>query len=310
MPVRTNGGVFNSQMLTGALAHYVVQGADFSGAIDSFGQPVPDSAAEIIFTIITASAEVEIMNPNSCNLSFALQAGRTTWDEYSLTAMIRGLGTDVGVDHVNCSLCTAKRVPYIWACGSSDVSFLNLTDTPSTYAGSAGYVVTVNPTSTGLIFTPGGGTGTVNTFSTISSLAQPSIIASGSDTLTFVAGNNISITTNATAKSIRIDSTGTGSSSDYIPVPPGTLLAISKRYFITAPGTVTLPITSGITAGQSVIIAKKVSDIVFVNVGAGTDIIATDLGSTNSVEFDATQEIILVYGGSSIWNLQIGSYNY
>src|SRR5574337_1733936 len=99
MPVRQSGGVFDEQVLTGSLSHWVVCGADFSGAINSFGQPVPGSAAEIIFVDISKSAYINIMNPNECNLSFALEEGRSTWDEISLTAMVQSLGTDVGTDH-------------------------------------------------------------------------------------------------------------------------------------------------------------------------------------------------------------------
>jgi hypothetical protein len=308
MPIRTNGGVFNSQMLTGSLVHYVVCGADFSGAINSFGQPVPFSAAEIIFNRIEAGAYVDIMNPNSCNLSFALEADRSIWDETSLTLMVQSLGTDVGVDHVDCSVCTVQEVPYIWGCGTGGATtFLDLTDTPNTYAGSAGYVVTVNPGATGLIFTPAGGI-VSNAFSTIAVPTQPAITASGSDTLTFIAGSNVVITTNSLAKTVTINASG-GGSSDYIPVPPGTLLSVSTRYFVTGTGTVTLPssVGAGFTAGRSITIAKKVGDTVLVNVGAVSDIIATDLGNTDSIEFDATQEIIMVFDGISTWNLQIGS---
>jgi hypothetical protein len=307
MPIRSNGGVFNSQMLTGSLNHYVVCGADFSGAIDVYGRPVPGSAAEIIFVIIESSANVEIMNPTFCNLSFALQAGRSTWDEISLTAMIRGLGANVGVDHVNCTLCTVKQVPYTWGCGDGTQSFIDLVDTPLTYAGSSGYVVTVNSAANGLIFTPPGGV--VSTaFSTIAVPTQPSITAVGADTLTFIAGNNVSIATNPTLKTVTINSTSVAS-SDYTPIPPGTLLEISSRYFVTSPGTVTLPSGAGISAGKSIIIAKKPLEKIFVVVGNIADTIATDLGTTDTLEFDATQEIILVFDGTATWNLQIGSYN-
>jgi len=307
MPVRTNGGVFDQQVLTGSLSHWVVCGADFSGAFDNFGKPVPGSAAEIIFTNISEGAYINIMNPNEENLSFALEEGRSTWDEISLTTMVQGLGTDVGVDHINCSVCVVKRVPYIWGCGAGGAtSFLDLTDTPDTYAGAANYVVTVNTTETGLIFTPVGITS--NAFSFVAVPTQPTVTATGSDTLTIVPGTNVNITTNALAKSVTINSTA---GTDYIPVPPGTALNFSLRYFITGSGTVTLPQASGSgkPAGTSIIISKKVSDIVFVNAFNSADIIATDLGTTNSVEFDATQEIILVFDGVYTWNLQIGSVN-
>lgn len=318
MPIRTSGGVFNDQMLTGSLAHYVVCGADFSGAINSFGLPVPFSCAEIIFNRIESGAYIDIMNPNSLNLSFALEAGRSVWSAASLQIMIRSLGPDVGVDHIDCTMLTVKEVPYIWCCGLEDTSFLNLSDTPSTYAGSAGYVVTVNPTATGLIFTPGGG-GSGNAFSVVAVPTQPSITAAGNDTLTFVPGSNVVITTNAMTKAVTINSTA---GVDYVPVATGTTLTFSTRYFVTGPYTflpaalsfVTLPLGtgSGRTAGTSVIITKPTDALATISLlvnTQGADMIATDLGITNSVEFDATQEIILIFDGISTWNLQIGSVN-
>ena len=306
MPVRQTGGVFDEQVLTGSLAHYRICGADFSGAINNYGQPVPYSAAEIIFTKISEGAYINIMNPNECNLSFALEAGRSVWDEISLTAMVQSLGTDVGVDHINCTLCTVKQVPYVWGCGTGGVdTFLELLDTPDSYVGAAGQVVTVNLTETGLIFTPATAS---NAFAFVASPLQPTITALGSDTLTIIPGSNIIITTNALAKSVTITSTA---GTDYVPVPPGTALLISTKYYVTGSGIVTLPPLSGsgYTAGRSVAVTKAIGTTVFINVGNVLDIISTDLGNTNSIEFDATQECIFVNNGAGAWELQIGSVN-
>jgi hypothetical protein len=303
MPVRQSGGVFDEQVLTGSLSHWVVCGADFSGAINSFGQPVPGSAAEIIFVNISESAYINIMNPNECNLSFALEEGRSTWDEISLTAMVQSLGTDVGTDHIDCSVCTVKRVPYIWGCDNGAESFLDLTDTPDSYAGYAGYVVTVNPAEDGLIFTPATAS---NAFAFVASPSQPTIPAVGSDTLTLIAGTNMVITTNALLKTVTFDATG-GGSGLYIPVPPATALLADTRYYVTSSGTVTLPLGTGsLTAGTFVKVTKKPGDTVFIN-AIGADDISTDLGNDTSIEFDATQECVFIFDGTSTWDLQIGS---
>lgn len=305
MPVRQSGGVFDEQVLTGSLAHYVICGADFSGAINSYGQAVPYSAAEIIFTKISVSAYINIMNPNECNLSFALEEGRSTWDEISLTAMVQGLGSDVGVDHIDCSVCTVKRVPYVWGCGTGGVdTFLELLDTPDSYAGSAGMVVAVNPGETGLIFVPATAS---NAFAFVASPTQPTIPAVGSDTLTLIAGTNMVITTNALLKTVTFDASG--GSGLYIPVPPATALAADTRYYVTSSGTVTLPLGFGLlTAGTFVKVTKKPGDTVFIN-AVGADDIATDLGNDTSIEFDATQECVFIFDGTSTWDLQIGSVN-
>jgi hypothetical protein len=311
MPIRTNGGVFDEQMLTGSLRHFVLEGADFSGAVNQFGQPVPFSAAEIIFTNLSRFGFINIMNPNQYNLSFALEINRSDWDGPSITTMVRSLGNDVGVDHVDCTSCTCTEVPYIWDLGSGPgtTSFLQLTDTPSTYAGSAGYVVTVNPGETGLIFTPNTGG---NSFAHVASPSQPTINAGPNDTLTLIAGTNTTITTNAGARTVTFNSLPVP--EGYTPIAPGNTLQIGKKYFVTGAGTVTLPALtgSGITQGSAIVVTKvtgQPTPTVFVNVGNVSDTIATDLGSTNSIEYDATAELIFIASGT-VWNLQIGSYNH
>lgn len=305
MPIRTTGGVFDQQVLTGSLAHYVVCGADFSGAINSYGLPEPYSAAEIIFTKVSEGAYINIMNPNEYNLSFALEAGRSTWDEVSLTMMVQSLGNDVGTDHVDCSACIVKRVPYIWGCGMCSESFLDLTDTPASYAGAANYVVTVNPSETGLIFSPVGITS--NAFSFVDVAGQDELVATGSDTLTFVAGSNIILTTDALTNSLTINSTGGGASNDYIATPSGITLLISQKYYVTTAGTVTLPaLTLASVPGTCITIAKMVGIDVLVNAAEG-DMIDTDLGTTDALDMDVTEQLILICRDDSTWDLQIGS---
>jgi len=305
MVQRTNGGVFDDQMLTGSLSHWVVTGADFSGAVDQYGQPVPFSAAEIIFKNIESGAYINIMNPNSQNLSFALEEGRSIWTAESLQEMIRGLGSDVGVDHLDLSNVIVERVPYIFGTGStSATSFLQLTDTPDSYSGAANYFVTVNPGETGLIFTqsvpPGG-----NAYSFIEVPSQPTLTAVGSDTLTIIPGQNITITTDALANSLTISGPSIYS---YTPITGGSLLEFNQRYFITTTGIITLPAISASTPiGSALNMTKVVGITVTINVGDVSDIINTDLGPTDSIEYDATDQLIFVVGDQNTWELQIGA---
>lgn len=303
MPIRTTGGVFDEQVLTGSLAHYVICGADFSGAINSYGQPVPNSAAEVIFTKISEGAYINIMNPNEHNLSFALEAGRSVWDEISLTEMVQALGNDVGADHVDCSVCSVKRVPYVWGCGTGgSETFLELTDTPASYTGYAGYVVSVDPLENGLIFVPATAS---NAFSTIEVTSQPTINAFGSDTLTFVAGSNISIVTDSGLKTVQINSTASGT-NNYTPIPSGTQLSIDSKYFVTTAGIVVLPDIVGLLAGQAVTVTKVPGITVFVNSYNISHVISTDIGDTDSIEMDLTEEAVFIFDGAA-WALQIGS---
>jgi hypothetical protein len=163
MPVRVNGGVFCDQVLTGSLQHFRIIGADFSGAVDMYGQPVQGSAAEIIYTLLSDRATISIMNPitNPLGMSFALETNRADWTAAEIEILVRSLGT-IGVDQVDVSNVTVEQVYYnLIPLGSGVTQFIELTDTPASYAGFAGQTVVVNATEDGLIFVPGGGTGAV-----------------------------------------------------------------------------------------------------------------------------------------------------
>jgi hypothetical protein len=81
---------------------------------------------------------------------------------------------------------------------------------------------------TKLTNTSGTNTGDQNTFSTIAVSGQSDVVAdSTSDTLTLVAGSNITLTTNATNDEITIDSTGGGGGGGF--TYPQLLSAISLR---------------------------------------------------------------------------------
>jgi hypothetical protein len=100
--------------------------------------------------------------------------------------------------------------------GESDVASIALDDTLTLVAGS-GMTITTDPSNRTITLSSsgggGGGTSTsANAFGIISVSGQSTIRAdSASDTLTFVAGSGISITTNATSDRITITNTGSSS---------------------------------------------------------------------------------------------------
>lgn len=308
MATRTNGGIFDNQTITGSMRHFVLEGADFSGAIDQYGRPTPFSAAEIIFINITEKGSVNIINPTSYNISFALESDRSDWDGPSLTQMVRGLGNNVGIDHIDLTQCTVTEVPYIWNLGGGGATrFTLLSDVPSSYNGKNNYAVVVDSTATGLTFVPNVSTA----FSAVNVSAQPTVYASGSDTLTFVAGDNVNITTNAINKSVKIEAINALVNYEVLDFITPVAINVGHKYFVSVPGTVTLPsiLSNGIVAGKSIVIAKKNSITVTVQVNnIATEVISTDLGNTDSLEFDATQEVILICDGVSSWSLQIGTH--
>jgi len=96
--------------------------------------------------------------------------------------------------------------------GESDVESVSLDDTLTLVAG-AGMTITTNPLNRSItLSSSGGGDGgstSANAFGIISVSGQSTIRAdSASDTLTFVAGAGISITTNATSDRVTITNTG------------------------------------------------------------------------------------------------------
>lgn len=293
MPVRVNGGVFNQQVITGSQRYFVIEGADFSGAFQN-GQPVPFSSAEIIFTMVSLRGYINIMNPYSNGISFALEINRSDWDADELQAAIQALGPDVGVDHVDCSVCTVEEVPFNFQyLGNGATAFIDLTDvvTPSLPNG----YVHWDPTGTFLEYSLG-------VPSTIH-IEDESAPLGDFTTINFV-GAGVSSAAFGNTVTVNIP----GNDSVYIPVSPGAQLASNKKYFVTSSGTVFLPNFTGEAVGTSVVVTKSPpnTNSVFVVSSNGSNSILTDIGLTDSIEIDSTVEVIFIYNGS-VWALQIGS---
>lgn len=337
MPERINGGVFNQQVTTGSQRYFVIEGADFSGAVHN-GQPVAFSSAEIIFNLISQRGYTNTMNPYSNGISFSLEIDRSDWDANTLQNAIQSLGSDVGVDHVDCSVCTVTEVPFNfqYLAGSGSTSFIGLDDVtvPSLPDGYvkwdltgtvleysttipysvltgvpdgvskiiAGSNITISPTT-------GIGDVTINasgTLSTTIAIEEDNTNIGSADTINFT-GSGVSVNVIGTTATVNIPSS-TGVESSYIPVPPGSTLAINKKYFVTAAGTVFLPSYAGASIGTSIVITKSPpnTSVVFVVSADGVNSITTDIGNTDSIEIDATIESNFIYNGT-VWALQIGS---
>jgi len=339
MPDRVNGGVFNQQVITGSQRYFVIQGADFSGAFAN-GQPVAFSSAEIIFNMISVTSYINIMNPYSNGISFALEINRSNWDAGSLQTAIQALGTDVGVDHVDCSVCTVQEVPFDFqylGSGGGSSAFIDLTDVtvpavPHGYVlwNSTGTVLEYSPTipfsslsgvpslvnkiiaGPNIVVSPASGTGTVTISASgagsgMITVEDEGIPLGAADTLNFT-GSGVSSSISGNTVTVNIPSPSAGYNVNYIPVPPGTNLLVNKRYYVTSTGTVFLPNFTGVTLGTSVAVTKatpNANSVLVVSVN-GPSSISTDIGSTDTIEIDATVESLFIYDGTA-WSLQIGS---
>ena len=96
--------------------------------------------------------------------------------------------------------------------GGGASTFLDLTDTPTIFDGSAGKFLKVNSGETALEFTTAPtGEANQNAFTNVAVSGQTTVEADDTeDTLTFVAGSNMTITTNASGDSITFASSGGG----------------------------------------------------------------------------------------------------
>jgi hypothetical protein len=116
----------------------------------------------------------------------------------------------------------------------------------------------------------------IKSFDKIAVAGQTNVVAdNGSDTLTFVAGTNVTITTNPTADSITINSTATGGTASNsfttISVP-------SQNSIVASSPTATLTVLSG--SGISISTDSQTNTLSIEATGAGTFSSLSDISST------------------------------
>ena len=131
--------------------------------------------------------------------------------------------------------------------GQSDVVADAAADTLTLVAGS-NMTITTNASGDTITFASSGGGGSQNLFSTIAVSGQSDVVADATtDTLTLVAGNNITITTNASNDSITINSTASGGSG-------GSSTQFAKNTFTGDGSTTAFTLTQSMTSEDGLIV--------------------------------------------------------
>ena len=131
--------------------------------------------------------------------------------------------------------------------GQSDVVADAAADTLTLVAGS-NMTITTNASGDEITFASSGSGGSQNLFSTIAVAGQSNVVAdSTTDTLTFVAGNNITLTTDASADSITINSTSSGGGG-------GSSTQFAKNTFTGDDSTVDFTLTQSMTSEDGLIV--------------------------------------------------------
>ena len=146
----------------------------------------------------------------------------------------------------------------------------------------------------GVVTASGGGGGSQNLFSTIAVSGQSSVVAdSTSDTLSLVAGSNMTITTNASGDSITFASTGGGGGSQNV----FSTIAVSGQNNVVADSTTD---TLTLVAGSNMTITTNDSSdtITFASTGGSGSLALNDLTNVDATTGVANGKI-LKYNGSS-----------
>jgi len=131
--------------------------------------------------------------------------------------------------------------------GQSDVVADAAADTLTLVAGS-NMTITTNASGDEITFASSGGGGSQNLFSTISVSGQSDVVADATtDTLTLAAGNNITITTDASSDTITINSTASGGSG-------GSSTQFAKNTFTGDGSTTAFTLTQSMTSEDGLIV--------------------------------------------------------
>ena len=182
--------------------------------------------------------------------------------------------------------------------GQSNVVADNSADTLTLAAGT-GIAITTNATTDTVTITNSSPNIVQNVFSTVAVAGQNNVVAdSGTDTLTLVAGSNITITTNDSTDTITIAAAGGGSTSDSF-----TTIAVAGQSNVVADSsTDTLTLVAG--TGIAITTDATTDAITITNTGGGETnqnaFSNVAVSGQSTVEADSTTDTLTLAAGTGI----------
>tara|TARA_B100001013_G_scaffold100087_3_gene56415 strand:- start:14053 stop:17604 length:3552 start_codon:yes stop_codon:yes gene_type:complete len=241
-----------------------------------------------VFDKIAVSGETDVVADSTTDtLTFVAGAGI-------------GITTTPGTDSVTISASggagSQSLFETIAVSGQSDVVADTTTDTLTFVAGTNMTITTDAGTDT-VTFDSSGGGGSQDLFKTITVAGQDDVVAdSTADVLTFVAGTDISITTNQAADSITINSTGSGGEDNEFSFKT---IEVSGQSDVVADTTTD---TLTFIEGSNMTITTSGDSITFASTGGGgsQNLWATVAGDTGSTTANTTTDTLGIVGGTDI----------
>ena len=97
----------------------------------------------------------------------------------------------------------------------------------------------------------------------------------------------------------------TAASNNYIPIIDSSLIAVGKQFLITLDGDYLLPDVTSLAVGDAITFAKLKSTTPSIKTFNLSQVINTDIGSSDELIYDLTQDVVLVAAGTE-WELQLG----
>ena len=222
-----------------------------------------------IFNTIAVSGQTSITaDSNTDTLTFAAGSGISiTTNETTDTITITN--SDPNVDQ------------NIFATISADSGSLTASSTSTNLTISGGTDISTSLVGNNLTVEYTGATGLANAFTTATVSGQTDVVASGSDTINFVAGANVTITTNPANNSIQIDASGGGGSGG---VAAGT--AGQLGYYATTSSTIS-PTGANLTWDGSTLTVNAL-DTSSITSFSTTDITASGTISADTIQSTGT----------------------